>query len=147
MRPFRASLDHFHGLPPESDEVAAAVVALLGEGIASDLLKWLRRVADAETALFIDSVIADEVGHEARAATEVRRLMASRPDGRRVGAQAARTMLLRMASSSPGSGLNFAAFLRLGRAHELVGGIAAGYAGRLHLLGIGPVSTRPPDLT
>jgi len=141
MRPFRASLDHFHGLPPESDEVAQAVVALLGEGIAADLLTWLRRVADPDTASFIDTVIADEIGHEGRAAAEVRQLMATRPDGRRRGAQAARNMLVRMASSSPGTGVSFAAFLRLGRAHELVAGIAAGYARRLHLLGIGPVST------
>src|SRR5487761_1477561 len=60
MRPFRASLDHYHGLPPESDEVSAAVIALLGEGIAADLLQWLRKVSDPDTAIFIDTVIADE---------------------------------------------------------------------------------------
>lgn len=140
MRPFRASLDHFHGLPPESDEVAQAVVSLLGEGIAADLLVWLRRVADGDTAAFIDTVIEDEVGHESRAAAEVRELMDSRPDGPRQAARAARNMLLRMASSGPASGPSFGAFLRLGRVHELVGGIAAGYARRLHLIGVGPLS-------
>ncbi len=141
MRPFRASLDHFHDLPPESDEVAHAVVSLLGEGIAADLLSWLRRVADPDTAAFIDTVIEDEIGHEARAAAEVRALMARYPDGVRRAARAARVMLIRMASSGPPSGPSFGAFLRLGRIHELLGGVAGGYARRLHLIGVGPLST------
>ncbi|MGH9028672.1 MAG: ferritin-like fold-containing protein, partial [Acidimicrobiales bacterium] len=141
MKPFRASLDHFHGMPPESDDVAQAVLALLGEGVASDLLGWLRKVSDPDTARFIDTVIADEVEHEARAAEEVRHLMESRPGGRRSAAKAARNMLVRMASSSPGSGPSFTAFVRLGRAHELLAALAAGYARRLHMIGVGPLST------
>lgn len=139
MRPFRASLDEFHARAPDADPVRAAVLDLLGEGIAADLLQWLRAVADDETAAFIDTVIADEVGHEARAAAEVRTLMAGSPDGRRRGAQAGRDMLLRMLSSGRHTGLPFVAFLRLGRGHELLGLLVAGYARRLRLLGIGPL--------
>ena len=139
MRPFRASLDRYHGMAPERDEVRAAVLDLLGEGIAADLLTWLRRVADPETASFVDTVIADEVGHEGRAAAEARALMDRTEGGYRRGAAAGREMLLRMATSGRETGLPFAAFLRLGRGHELVAGIAAGYARRLHLLGIGPL--------
>lgn len=139
MRPFRASLDHFHASPPEDSPVAEAVCALLGEGIATDLLGWLRLVVDPDTTTFIDSVLADEQGHEARAAAEVRLLMASNPDGRRHAARAARRMMVRMLGASPGSGPSLVAFLRLGRPHELVGALATGYARRLHLLGLGPV--------
>jgi rubrerythrin len=141
MRPFRASLDRYHGMPPETDEVRAAVLDLLGEGIASDLLVWLRRVADPETAAFVDTVLADEAGHEGRAAAAARALMERTPGGYARGAGAARTMLVRMASSGRATGLPFAAFLRLGRAHELLAGIGAGFARRLHLLGIGPLRT------
>lgn len=141
MRPFRASLDRFHGTPPDTDEVRAAVVDLLGEGIAADLLVWFRRVADPDTAAFVDTVLADEVGHEGRAAAAARDLMDRTPGGYRAGAAAARAMLLRMATSGQATGLPFTAFLRLGRAHELLAGIAAGYARRLHLLGIGPLRT------
>ena len=50
--------------------IEEAVFGYLGEGIADDLLQWLQQVADPETVAFVDSVIADEVGHEA-AATKV----------------------------------------------------------------------------
>ena len=53
----------------------------LGEGVADDLLTWLRRVVDEETATFIDSVIEDEVGHEADAAADLRAALDSAPDG------------------------------------------------------------------
>ncbi|MHB8681045.1 MAG: ferritin-like fold-containing protein [Acidimicrobiales bacterium] len=139
MRPYRSSLDQFHAQAPDADPVRAAVRDLLGEGIASDLLQWLRLVADEETAAFVDTVIADEVGHEERAAAEVRALMARVSDGPRRGAEAGRDMLLRMLSSGRHTGLPFVAFLRLGRGHELLGMLAAGYARRLRLLGIGPL--------
>lgn len=141
MRPFRASLDRYHGMPADTDEVRAAVLDLLGEGIASDLLGWLRKVSDPDTAVFVDTVLADEAGHEERAAAAARALMERSPGGHRTGAAAARTMLVRMAVSGQATGLPFAAFLRLGRSHELVAGIAAGFARRLHLLGIGPLRT------
>ena len=140
MRPYRASLDEYHGTD-ETDEVRGAVVDLLGEGIAADLLVWLRKVADPDTAAFIDTVLADEEGHEARAAADARALMARVPGGHRAGAGAARDMLLRMAMSGRRTGLPFAAFLRLGRSGELLAGISSGFARRLHLLGIGPLRT------
>ncbi|MGH9098428.1 MAG: ferritin-like domain-containing protein [Acidimicrobiales bacterium] len=139
MAPYRASLDEYHG-PPEQDDVAAAVRNLLGEGIAADLLAWLRKVVDVETARFIDTVIADEVRHEARAASEVRTVMAAYPDGKNQAARAATGMLSHMARSGTVSGPSFAAFLRLGRVHELIGGLAMGFMRRLDLLGIGPVA-------
>ncbi len=141
MRPYRSSLDHYHGLPGEDDEVAGAVCDLLGEGIAADLLAWLRKVADPDTAAFIDTVIADEVGHEARAAVEVKRLIADHPDGRRRASRGAARMLTRMARSGPASGPSFLAFLALGRPHELVSALAAGYLRRLEMIGVGPLAT------
>src|SRR5579883_1850113 len=53
MAPYRTSLDKYHGAHKGSD-VQEAVWAYLGEGVADDLLSWLRRVADADTAAFID---------------------------------------------------------------------------------------------
>lgn len=140
MAPFRPSLDRFHAEPPDPDAVRAAVADLLGEGIATDLLLWLRKVVDADTASFIDTVLADEAGHEARAAAELRRAISEAPDGQRRAAAGARRMLLRMAVSGRHNGLPLAAFLRVGRPHELVGAIATGFARRLHVLGIGPVA-------
>ena len=141
MAPFRPSLDRFHAERPDGDEIRTAVADLLGEGIATDLLVWLGKVADPETAAFIDTVLVDEAGHEARAAAELRSLIASVPDGPRRAASGARRMLLRMAASGGHNGFPLTAFLRVGRAHELVAGMAAGWARRLHLLGIGPLAT------
>jgi len=140
MRPYRRALDHFHALPEPPDEVEAAVMDLLGEGIAADLLRWLRRVADPGTASFVDTVLADEAGHEARAAAAVRRLVAARPDGRRRAAAAGRRMLARMVESGPGSLPSFTAFVRAGDAAGLLGTLAGGYARRLHAIGVGPLS-------
>jgi DNA-binding ferritin-like protein (Dps family) len=140
MAPYRASLDRFHALPEDDDEVAQAVCDLLGEGVAADLLVWLRRVSDEETAAFIDSVLADEQGHEARAVDELQRLIDAHPDGRRRAAAGARRMLLRMVRSSPGSGPSFVAFVRVGRAHELLHALSAGYLRRLQAIGVGPLA-------
>ena len=141
MRPYQASLDHFHAFGEDDDEIVEAVCSFLGEGIAADLLTWLRTVADADTAAFIDTVIEDEVGHEARAAGELRELMARERDGRSRAARGATRMLGRMLASGPASGPSFAAFARLGRTPALLGGLSAGFARRLHLVGLGPVST------
>ena len=138
MAPYQASLDHYHGLPPEHDEVAAAVCDVLGEGLATDLLTWLREVVDAPTAAFIDSVLADEAGHEARAVAAVRAMLESQPHGRRRAAAGARRMVARMAGSSPGSGPSFLAFLQVGRPHVLVGALVSGYLRRLGAIGVGP---------
>jgi rubrerythrin len=138
MRTYRASLDEYHGLPEEEDEVDAAVCNLMGEGIAADLLTWLRKVVDVETAEFITTVSADDVHHEARATADVRGVIMAHPDGKRRAVRAATRMLSHMAQSGPASGPSFVAFLRLGRAHALLGGLASGYPRRLDLLGVGP---------
>ena len=139
MAPFRASLDAFHDRPAHRDPVHVAVADLIGEGIATDLLGWLRKVADPDTALFLDTVLADEAGHEARAVAEVRRLIAAVPGGRRRATAGARAVLLRMARSGTGRRTRLVAFLELGRPHELVGGMVAGCARRAAQLGIGPL--------
>jgi ferritin-like protein len=140
MAPYRASLDHFHGLPEERDPVAAAVCDFLGEGIAADLLRWFKTVADPETAAFVETVLADEVEHEGRAVAAVRQCIAGAPDGRRRAAAGARRMLLRMVTSSPGSGPSFLAFVRIGRPQALLGALAAGYVRRLRAVGVGPLA-------
>lgn len=140
MAPYRASLDTFHGLPEDDDEVGRAVCDLLGEGVAADLLHWLRKVADADTAAFVDRVLADEEGHEGRAVAELERLIADRPDGRRRAARGARRMALAMLRSSPGSGPSFVAFLRVGRPIALVESIVSGYLRRLAAIGVGPLA-------
>jgi len=89
----------FHDRPAHPDPVHVAVADVIGEGIATDLLGWLRKVADPETALFVDTVLADEAGRRTR----------------------------------------LVAFLELGRPHQLVGTIVAGYARRTAQLGIGPL--------
>jgi len=90
MRPYRISLDRYHATEPH-DEVEQAVWSYLGEGVADDLLQWLCRVADNETATFIYSVIADEENHEAMATAELRRLLAGNR-GHRKAERAARRM-------------------------------------------------------
>lgn len=140
MAPFRPVLDRFHDRPPDHDELRAAVADFLGEGIATDLLVWLRRVVDDETASFVDTVLADEAGHEARAATELRRLVRASPLGPWRAATGARIMLLRMADSGPATGLPLAAFLRVGRGPELVATLSAGFMRRLHRMGVGPLA-------
>ena len=137
MRPYRNSLDRYHALEPH-DEVTRAVWSYLGEGVADDLLQWLRRVTDPETAAFIDTVIADEENHEAMATAELRRLMAG-DEQRRTAERAARGMALHMLDSGRGSPLVFGAFLRLGRPHELLGAILGGHARRMQAIGLGPL--------
>src|SRR3954470_3793065 len=121
MRPYRHALDTYHGRQHE-DPVDDAVWDYLGEGIADDLLQWLRLVVDPETAAFIDTVIADEEQHEGHAADEVRAALESAP--RADAAHAARRMLAHMAFSGSGrAALPLAAFLRLGRPHQLIGAV------------------------
>lgn len=146
MAPFRRSLDAFHDRPADPDPVRAAVADLLGEGIATDLLVWLRKVADPDTAAFVDTVLADEVGHEARAAAELRHLVATTPGGRVRAATGAAGMLVRMATSGAGRRARLVAFVGLGRAHELVGGIAAGFVRRLAQLETAPPAGRSPGV-
>lgn len=141
MRPYRRSLDRYHASVADSP-LEDAVWAYLGEGVADDLLRWLRRVADRETAAFIDTVIADEERHEAQAAETLRARLAEEPAGRARAGRAARRMALRMVGSGAGAGgadpLRFAAFLRLGRPHELLAAIIGGQRRRLAAIGVGP---------
>jgi hypothetical protein len=146
MAPFRPALDRFHDRPPDPDAVRAAVADFLGEGIATDLLLWLRRVVDEETASFVDTVLADEAGHEARAADELRRLVGASPWGAWRALDGARAMLLRMAGSGAGGVLPLTAFWRVGRGPELVAALSAGFVRRLHRVGVGPLALLPrPD--
>jgi hypothetical protein len=78
MRPYRGALDTYHG-KEVTDPVEDAVYGYLGEGVADDLLTWLRQVVDPETAAFVDTVIEDEVGHEAAAAAELREVLETVP--------------------------------------------------------------------
>ena len=143
MRPYRAALDRYHGAVGGSP-VEEAVWSYLGEGVADDLLHWLRRVVDPPTAAFIESVIADEEGHEARAADQLRRLLDTTPGARREGARAARRMAARMVGSGQGTPLPFLAFLRLGRVPDLVSVIVGGQLRRLRAVGIDPFRVGVP---
>ena len=137
MRPFRTPLDRYHGRSGD-DPVAEAVFSYLGEGVADDLLHWLRRVVDDETATFIDGVIEDEVGHEAAAAADLRELLDSVPDARPRAMRASRSMLLHMAWSGRTGAAPLTAFLRLGRPDELVRVLVGGHVRRMRAVGLAP---------
>lgn len=143
MHPYRIPLDRYHS-HGTTDAVAAGVFDYLGEGVADDLLHWLRQVVDPETASFIDTVLADEVEHEAAAAAQLRSLLADAPHGKRRAALAARQMLLHMLWSGRDRPATFAAFLRLGRPAELLGALAAGHFRRMRAIGLGPLGLPVP---
>lgn len=130
MRPFRAPLDRYHAYRP-ADPVEAAVFAYLGEGVADDLLTWLRQVTDPETAAFIDGVIQDEVGHEAAAAADLKSVLDSEPGARLKAMAAAARMVGHMLWSGRTGALPLTAFLRIGRADALVAALIAGQQRRL----------------
>lgn len=145
MAPYRAALDRYHRAAKGS-EVEEAVWAYLGEGVADDLLSWFRTVADPETAAFIDTVLADEEEHEARAAGHLRTLLQGDPARRAEATRAARSMLTRMIWSGSAGGaslVRFGAFLRLGSPHELLGRLGGGYLSRLRAIGIDPIPLSP----
>lgn len=137
MAPYRAQLDAYHAMD-QGDALGQAVASYLGEGIADDLLRWLRRVADTDTAAFVDRVLADEAGHEALAAAELRGRLSGDPLLRLRSALAALTMAGRMARSGvAGRGpLPFGAFLELGRPLGLLGAIVGGQLRRLARAGM-----------
>jgi hypothetical protein len=137
MAPFRHTLDRYHGRGSE-DPVAEAVYGYLGEGVASDLLQWLRTVVDDETASFIDTVIADEEGHEADAAAELREVLDTQPGARARATRAAREMLLHMGWSGRSGALPLIAFLRVGRADALLRALLAGHVRRMRAVGLAP---------
>lgn len=137
MAPFRAPLDRYHGRA-ELDPVDAAVFGYLGEGVADDLLHWLRTVVDDETATFIDGVIADEVGHEADAAADLRAVLATEPDGPARAARASRRMLTHMLWSGRQGAAPLVAFVRLGRPDALLRALLGGHTRRMRSLGLEP---------
>lgn len=142
MRPYRQALDTYHGRSP-GDDLEEAVFGYLGEGVADDLLQWLRKVVDAETAAFIDTVIEDEVEHEAGAAADLRAVLASTPNGKAKAARASRTMLLHMLWSGRRGATPMVAFVRVGRPAELLGAILGGHARRMRKIGLAPFGIAP----
>ena len=144
MRPYRAPLDTYHARE-SGNAVEHAVFSYLGEGIADDLLQWLRKVVDADTSAFIDTVIADEEGHEAAATRALRQLLDGVDDGRARAARAAFTMHTHMLWSGRHGALPMAAFVRLGRVPELLRAILGGQARRLRAIGVGPLWLALPE--
>jgi DNA-binding ferritin-like protein (Dps family) len=143
MRPYRVPLDRYHS-HDTTDTVASAVYDYLGEGIADDLLQWLRKVVDADTASFIETVLEDEVEHEAAAAASIKSLLHDAPDGKRRAAQAAQRMALHMLWSGRDRAAPFMAFLRLGRPADLLAAIVSGHARRMKAIGLGPLGLPVP---
>lgn len=143
MAPYRSALDRYHDASP-SEPVVEAVVGYLGEGVADDLLQWLRTVVDADTAAFIDTVIADEVEHEAHAAATLRQTLAATPGSRRQAGSAARQMVAHMLWSGRGSATPMLAFLRLGNAPKLLAALAGGHVRRMRAVGLGPLGLPLP---
>ena len=143
MAPYRAPLDTYHGRAP-GDPVDEALMGYLGEGIADDLLTWLRKVVDPDTAAFIDTVIADEVEHEAAAAADLRAVLDS-PAARRRAGRAAQKMLLHMLRSGGQGAGPMLAFLRLGRPADLLAAILGGHARRMRAVGLAPLGLPVPS--
>jgi rubrerythrin len=143
MRPYRVPLDRYHS-HDTADTVAAGVFDYLGEGIADDLLQWLRKVVDADTAAFIDTVLEDEVEHEASAAAELKSLLEGAPDGKKRAAQAAQRMVLHMVWSGRDRPRPFGAFLRLGRSADLLAALVGGHVRRMKAIGLGPLGLPVP---
>jgi rubrerythrin len=138
MRPYRVALDRYHAHSTD-DPVEDAVFGYLGEGVADDLLTWLRKVVDPETAAFIDTVIEDEVEHEAAAASDLRAVLEREPGARTRAARASRRMLAHMLWSGRDRGAPMAAFVRLGRPVELLAALTVGHARRMRAVGLGPL--------
>lgn len=146
MAPYRTALDSYHGRPP-AHPVDEAVYGYLGEGVADDLLGWLREVVDPDTAAFIDTVIADEVEHEAAAAADLRAVLDS-PGARIRAAGASQRMLLHMLRAGSGSAAPMTAFLRLGKPAALLQALVGGHVRRMQAVGLGPLGVPlPPRLT
>lgn len=143
MAPYRTALDTYHGRTPSDDPVEEAVYGYLGEGIADDLLTWLREVVDPDTAAFIDTVIADEIEHEANAAADLRAVLADAGARRRAG-RAAQKMVVHMLVSGRRGATPMTAFLRLGKPAGLVGAIAGGHLRRMRAVGLAPLGLPVP---
>lgn len=143
MRPYRQALDTYHGTEV-SDPVDDAMFGYLGEGIADDLLTWLRKVVDPDTAAFIDTVIEDEVEHEANAAADLRAVLAD-PANRRKAERASQRMVARMLWSGRRGATPMMAFLRLGRPADLLATLIGGHARRMRAVGLAPLGLPLPS--
>ena len=143
MRPYRAALDQYHSTDL-GDDVEGGVVAFLGEGVADDLLQWLRCVVDDDAAAFIDTVIEDEVEHEGFAAAALRAQLAATPGGRRRAGRATRQMVAHMLLSGRNSAAPMVAFLRVGHPAKLLGALAGGHVRRMREIGLGPMGIPVP---
>jgi rubrerythrin len=142
MRPYRLALDRYHAADAGSP-IEEAVWSYLGEGVADDLLEWLRKVVDPDTAAFINTVIADEEEHEAMATAELRSLLSGARERQEAG-RAAQRMALHMLDSGRATPLPFAAFVRLGRPLDLIGAILGGHLRRMRAIGVGPMGLPLP---
>lgn len=139
MRPYRTALDRYHSAESRG-VVEDAVAAYLGEGVADDLLQWLRTVVDDETKTFIDTVIADEVEHEGHAAASLREVMTTTPDGKQRAARGAQQMALHMLwSGRDRASVPLAAFVRVGNTPGLLQAILGGHARRMRAIGLRPL--------
>jgi DNA-binding ferritin-like protein (Dps family) len=136
MRPYRGMLDRYHAQAP-GDEIEAAVWSYLGEGIADDLLVWLRTVVDDDTAAFVDGVLVDEEGHNDFAVQRLNALLDADPANRRRAGRAVTGMARRMLLSGAVSPLRLGPFLRLGHQRELLGAVFGGLDRRVRALHIG----------
>ncbi|MDQ2649759.1 MAG: ferritin-like domain-containing protein [Actinomycetota bacterium] len=143
MAPYRTALDTYHGRTPSDDLVEEAVYGYLGEGIADDLLTWLREVVDPDTAAFIDTVIADEIEHEANAAADLRAVLADAGARRRAN-RAAQKMVVHMLASGRRGATPMTAFLRLGNPAGLARAIAGGHLRRMRAVGLTPLGLPVP---
>jgi hypothetical protein len=112
--------------------------------VADSRQRCLTGLVDSDTAAFIDTVIADETEHEAAVAADVRSGLDTTPGGRARAARAARQMVVDMLWSGRDKAGPMAAFLRLGRPAELLGGLLAGHARRMRAIGLGPLSLPVP---
>ncbi|HEX9683605.1 MAG TPA: ferritin-like fold-containing protein [Acidimicrobiales bacterium] len=143
MQPYHRVLDRYHS-NEAPDPITEAVQGYLGEGIADDLLTWLRQVVDADTAAFIDTVIEDEVEHEAAATRQLRALLDADPEGAHKAARGARRMFLNMARSGGAGGAPLVAFLRLGKTPQLLDAVFGGMARRLSAIDVDPLRLPGP---
>jgi hypothetical protein len=144
MRPYRQALDTYHGRDVV-DPVDDAMFSYLGEGIADDLLTWLRKVVDDDTAAFIDTVIEDEIEHEANAAADLRAVLAD-PGNRRKAERASQKMVAQMLWSGRRAATPMVAFLRLGRPADLLGALAGGHTRRMRAVGLAPLGLPIPSV-
>lgn len=87
--------------------------------------------ADPDTAAFIDTVIEDEVGHEAAAAADLKAVLESEPGARLKALTGATRMVTHMLWSGRTGALPLAAFLRLGRADALLTSLISGQSRRV----------------